>query len=109
MKNFIQEGEVIDFTAAGTVTAGTGVLIGTRLGIPVTSGVSGDKIALAVEGVFEHAKNTGAGTALTVGGIVYWDDAAKKITGVASGNTAIGWAVEAAATGDTTGKVKLLG
>jgi predicted RecA/RadA family phage recombinase len=109
MKNYIQNGEVIDYTAAGTVTAGTGILIGTKLGIPTTSGVSGDKIALAVEGVFEHAKDTGAGTALTLGGIVYWNDTSKKITGSASGNTSIGWAFEAAATGDAIGKVKLHG
>lgn len=104
---YIQDGEVIDITASGTVTSGSPILYGTRLGIPLKSGVSGDVIPTAFEGVHQLTKATGAGTALTLGGIVYWDDSAKKITGVSSGNTAIGWAVEAAGTSAATGKVKL--
>jgi hypothetical protein len=105
--NFIQDGDVLDIVVSATTTSGTPVLRGTRLTIPLKSGVSGDTIAHAVEGVFEITKATGAGTGLTVGAIAYWDDTAKKVTGSASGNTAIGWAVEDAGTAVATAKVKL--
>lgn len=107
--NFIQPGDVIDYTAGGAVTSGSPILIGTRLGIPLKSGVSGDVLPLQVVGVFELTKNTGASTNWAQGGAVYWDAGTSKVTGVASGNTLIGWGAASASTSDTTGKVKLLG
>ncbi len=106
-QNYINSGKVFDYTAAGTITSGQAILIGTRLGIALKGGVSGDIIPVKMSGVFQLAKNTGASTNFAQGGIVYWDAAASKITGVASGNTAIGVAAETAATTDATGKVKL--
>lgn len=100
-------GEVLDYTASGAITTGVPFLLGTRLAIPLKSGVSGDVIPVMMEGVFLLTKATGAGTNWAQGGIVYWDDTAKKLTGVASGNTAIGIGALIAATADTTGQVKL--
>lgn len=108
-KNFLQEGDILDFTAAGNVTAGAGILIGTKLGIPLNSGVSGDVIAVQMTGVWELPKDTGASTNFNVGGAVYWNDSSKKVTGVSSGNTLIGYAFETAGTSAAVAKVKLNG
>lgn len=107
--NFIQPGDVLDFTAAGTITSGTPFLMGTKLAVPLKSGVSGDIIPVQMTGVWSFTKATGASTNWAAGGAVYWDDSAKKVTGVASGNTLIGYGAEVAATSDATGKVKLNG
>jgi len=107
--NFIQPGDVLDYTCAGTVTSGTPFLMGTVLAVPLKSGVSGDVIPVQVTGVFTFTKGTGSGTAIALGGLAYWDDSAKKVTGAASGNTAIGYGVIAAANADATCTVKLKG
>jgi predicted RecA/RadA family phage recombinase len=108
-QNFLQDGDILDFTAAGNVTAGAGILIGTKLGVPLKSGVSGDVIPVKMTGVFTFPKDTGASTNFNVGGIVYWNDTSKKVTGVSSGNTAIGYAFETAGTSAAVAKVKLNG
>lgn len=106
-QNYIMSGDVLDYTASGNITSGQGILIGTRLGIALKGGVSGNVIPVRMEGVFSLAKATGAGTGWAQGAIVYWDDTAKKITGVSTSNTPIGIGATVAATGDTTGQVKL--
>lgn len=107
--NFIQPGDVLDYTCTGDVTSGTPFLLGTKLAVPLSSGVSGDVIGVKMTGVFQFTKATGASTNWAQGGAVYWDDSAKKVTGVSSGNTLIGYGVETAGTADATGKVKLNG
>lgn len=107
--NFIQDGDVLDYTAAGTITSGTPFLMGTKLAVPLKSGESGDILPIKMTGVFLFTKATGASTNWAAGGAVYWDDTAKKVTGVASGNTLIGYGIEVAGTADATGKVKLNG
>jgi len=107
--NFIQPGDVLDFTAAGNITSGTPFLMGTKLAVPLESGVSGDVIPVQVTGVFRLTKNTGAHTNWVIGGAVYWDAATSKVTAVASGNTLIGYGAAPAATADATGLVKLNG
>lgn len=106
MKNFVQPGYIVDFTApVGGVTSGTPVLFGTILAVPQTSAAAGESFAGAVSGVFELPKATS--TTPAVGGVAYWDDTAKKITTTASGNTAVGWFTLAALSADTTCFVKL--
>lgn len=105
MKNFIQEGEVIDVTLSGTITSGDVVVAGSLVGVAQISGVSGDVIPVKLCGVYELAKATGA---LTQGAQVYWDNSAKKVTTTASGNTLMGYAWRAAASGDATAQVRLL-
>ena len=107
--NFVQPGDVLDFTAAGTITSGTPFLMGTKLAVPLKSGVSGDIIPVRVTGVFTLSKNTGASTNWAIGGAVYWDAATSKVTAVSSGNTLIGYGAAPAATTDATGQVKLNG
>ena len=66
---------------------------------------AGELGALAVDGVFDFAKNTGV--AYTVGTILYWDDTNNVVTATATGNKQIGKVVRAAATTDTTVRMRL--
>lgn len=104
MKNFVQNGKTIEVTLAAAITSGAALLIGTLLGVAVTSGGIGDVVVFNVEGVYTLPKDT---STVAVGVAIYWDDTAKKVTTTASGNTLIGKAWEAAATGVTEVAVKL--
>lgn len=109
MKNCVFESaDHLEITAPYTVVSGAGVLVGRTFGFAVTDITSGARGNIRRLGVFTHAKNTGASTNWADGGAVYWDDSAKKITGVSSGNTLIGQGYGAAATGDATGTVLLV-
>lgn len=99
MKNFVCDGDRFDVVASGTVAPGDPLLIGDILGIAVNGGVSGDTISYHVANVFSVPKATGA---ITQGAKLYWDDTAKNLTTTASGNTQVGWAFAAAASGDAT-------
>jgi predicted RecA/RadA family phage recombinase len=64
---FVHDGCSIDYTPAADVAAGDVVVQGNLVGVarqPIKANQPG---ALAVEGVFDFAKATGAGTALAVG------------------------------------------
>ncbi|SRR5579885_860870 len=104
---FVHEGCSIDYTPAADVAAGDVVVQGDLVGVakqPIKAKQLG---ALAVEGVFDFAKATGAGTALAAGTTVYWDDAANVATSTAAGNKQIGKVVKAAADADVTVRVRM--
>ena len=104
---FIQPGLVLELTApTGGVTAGVPVLIGTRLVIPTTTVAETLLFRGMTAGVFSVPKV--GSQAWTEGALVYWDDSNKYFTTTAGGNTLIGAAVEAVASGagDTVGKVR---
>ena len=73
-----------------------------RAGVVLETGVTGDVVPVTFEGRFTLAKNNNA---FTAGQKVYSDGSV--VTGSASGNTALGVAVAAAATGDATAIVDL--
>jgi predicted RecA/RadA family phage recombinase len=104
-QNYIMSGDVCNVVLAADAVAGTPFLLGIRLAVPLASGSTGDTVACSMEGVFTVPKATGS--AWTQGEQLYWDDTAKNVTTVSTSNTAIGWAFDAAASGDTTGNVKL--
>ena len=109
-KKAIQEGEVLDYVCTGTVTAGDVVLMGHTVGIALTSGVSGDTIAVGVDGVFEVPKTTGS--AWVQGNKLLWDVSATKFDvygATPAAGDVMGAAVVAAAatSGATTGYVLL--
>lgn len=106
MKNYVCEGDVFEFTAGGTITAGQPVLMGSIVGIAAKGGVSGDVIPVNVCGVFTVAKAGGA--AWAVGDALYWNAGASNFTKSASGNTLAGYAYAAAVSGATSGQIKLL-
>jgi len=105
--SYIQTGDVITVTAATGGAAKGGIFVGTdRAGVYQGSATGGALVAVALEDVHEVPKTAGAGTAITVLDKVY-----STATGSATptGGTPLGVAVAAAATGDTTCKVKLAG
>lgn len=108
-QNFIESGERKDYVLSGTVTTGAIVEIGEMVGVALGSGVSGETIAVALEGVFEVTKTTGAGTAITLGAKLYSNGSGAVTTDSNAGaNKVAGFAWTAATTTATTVQVKLL-
>jgi predicted RecA/RadA family phage recombinase len=113
MKNYIQRGEVLDFTvpSATTVTSGQIVSVGSIAGVAVTGGNAGDVIAVQLEGVFKLPKATGA---INVGTKVYVNATGEITTAADDGATptpvahvAVGYAFETVASGAASVSVKL--
>lgn len=74
---YYQRGESIDYTNSGasTISAGTIVLIGKRVGVAAADIAAGATGALHVEGIFEVPKEyADSDKAFTVGQAVYWDN-----------------------------------
>ena len=113
MKNYIQRGEVLDFTipSATTITAGQIVTVGAIAGVAVTGGDTGDVIAVQLQGVFKLPK---ASEAINVGAKVYVNAAGEITTAADDGDTptpaahvAVGYAFETVASNATAVAVKL--
>lgn len=98
---YYSDGKKYDLTCTSAVTHST-IWSGTDLhGVYLESGVTGDVVAVALEGVFDLAKTT---VATTVGQRVYVSSG--NITTTATGDQ-VGYALEATATGDANVRVKL--
>jgi predicted RecA/RadA family phage recombinase len=108
-KNFIQPGEVVTVTApAGGVASGDVIVVGNLAGVCTTSAATGAEVELAVVGVFELPKATGA--AINAGQSVWWSTTDKNVKNAsAAGLWPIGVAVRAAGTTDTSVRVRLNG
>lgn len=102
MKTFVQPGEVLSYTAGGTISAGDVVVAGDLLGVAANDAVSGDVIAVHLEGVYTLPKTSGE---ITVGAVLYWDTTPGEVTTTATGNKPIGFAFET--TSGSTIAVKL--
>lgn len=109
MKNQLAKGEAINVVLTATITAGSGLLVGSMFGVAPINGNSGDTIPLWVVGVFTLAKNSAE--AWTVGQAIYWDNTNKVVTSAsaAGANTKIGVATAVAANPSATGNVRLNG
>lgn len=112
-KNYVQEGDVIQHTAAANITAGSVVKIGQILGVALVDIASGDTGSVRIEGVFTVPKVSGAviakGESLTwdVSAGAFDDNAATPATGDVTGPVAV--AMEAAGSGVTSFDVKFTG
>lgn len=105
MKNFVQSGQTLSWTVAAVIAAGAGVLLGgTVFGVSAGNYAIGETGEAVVEGVFTLPKAAVVSTAFQA---AYWDNAAKLVTNVASGNTLIGFFTEGSASGVATA-VKLV-
>ena len=103
--NFVQEGKALNYTPSGAdVASGDFVLIGAIGGIAKTDIADGKTGAVHVSGVFSVAKASGA---VTQGQKLYWNTTNSNLTTTASGNTIVGVAAEAAASGDANVKILL--
>jgi predicted RecA/RadA family phage recombinase len=87
------------------VVAGDGVLVQHSFGVAAATAAMGASVAIRVTGTFQLPK---VGTDVFVAGQrAYWDAAQKKITTTSSGNTLVGAAAEAKASGPIVVKVRL--
>lgn len=109
MKNFVEPGESVEYTAPRDVVSGSPVQIGQLVVVPAVSAVSGVRFNGQTCGVFSVVKADSQ--AWTEGAVVYWDEADEEFTTDPSGNLQAGVAVEAVAgdAGLTTGVVRLDG
>lgn len=108
MKNFVQPGEIIDYTPAAAVGSGAVVIIGTLIGVACADIAANATGAVAVEGVFDLPKK--AGTAITDGARLTWSVADSAFTvgaGVAGDTLGGAVAIAAAASADTVVRAKL--
>ena len=105
MKNFVENGKNLEYTAGANITSGQPVLIGVLLGIAATDIANGATGIMAVEGVYTITSLTG--TAWAQGAQLYWDDTNKRVTNVSSGNTACGKCWNTKASADATCLVKI--
>lgn len=107
MQKYVQEGCALDLTApSGGVTGDTPYKIGSIICIATADAAEAATFVGYVEGVYDVPKATGA--AWAEGDLLYWDDAAKKFTKTSTSNTKAGYAVKAAASGDTEGRIRLV-
>ncbi|WCT73934.1 DUF2190 family protein [Sphingomonas naphthae] len=104
MKNFVQQGDNLDLVAPRNLTSGAAFLVGSIFAVASVDAVSGAALAGVTRGVFDLPKAAGA---VTQGAKLYWDNTNFVVTTTASGNTLIGVATQAAASGDATARVKL--
>ncbi len=105
---FVHEGAAIDFTPGADTPAGTVVVQGDLVGVTRVDLKAGQLGALAVQGVFDFPKATGAGTGFTVGALAYWDATNGVATKTASGNKLIGKVVRDAADADASVRARLM-
>ena len=106
---FVQQGNSIDHTPAGAITAGDVVVQGDLIGIAQVDCVANQLGALAVTGVFDIDKATGVGTGIAVGTKVYWDvaDQQAKADDEAGANKYLGKTIAAAGDDDAKVRVRL--
>jgi predicted RecA/RadA family phage recombinase len=103
MRNFVQAGDTVNVLAPYNVTSGNGVRIGALFGVAVTDAVQGESVPIKTTGVFDLPKNTN--DAFSVGENVFWDPDNRLCT--TGGTLNIGVAVEGAAPGAATVRVRL--
>lgn len=107
MTGFVQEGKALTLTAPYDRTAGQLALVGALVVVALNDVDQDAEGEFATEGVWEVDKVDAQ--AWTQGARIFFDSATKLATTVASGNTLIGIAVEAADNPSDTGIVRLNG
>jgi predicted RecA/RadA family phage recombinase len=108
MKNYVQNGDYVEFTAGATITSGQLVQVGSLHGVSVTDVANGAKGTLAMEGVFTLPKLTAAaGDACTAGGPVYFSSGSVSGSDSSGTRKLVGYSLAAAAQAVTTVQVRL--
>lgn len=104
MSNFcISEGRRVPYTPSSAVTAGTPVNLGGSLGvgIPVNDVEADVEGAFDIAGLYSAPKEAGGGVVFSIGEEVEWDESAGLAVENTNGDYTIGYAVKAAADGDS--------
>jgi predicted RecA/RadA family phage recombinase len=82
MNNFVQDGDVIDFTAAEDLSSGELVQIGNRVGAALKAIANTETGSVRIKGVINAAKT--ASQAWAVGDKLYLNTSTKALTNVAT-------------------------
>lgn len=108
MRNYVQPGDSITFTAAAA-SSGDGVLVNSLFGIASGDAAIGEFLVLTTKGVFAMPKV--ATDVMAVGTVVYWDNSASLVTtdDDTGANSRIGLAVTVAANPSGNVNVRLDG
>ena len=106
MRNYIQRGETLTVPAPYAVASGGGCKVSAGFGVAAYAADPGVNVELDLVGTFELPRT---GAALAYFDPVYWDDAGKAVTSVATGNMRIGIAAVPAAADSPTAQVRLNG
>jgi predicted RecA/RadA family phage recombinase len=110
MTNFVQPGDVVEFTApSGGVVVGVPKQIGQIVVVPAVTAAQTVRFNGAITGVFDLPKI--GSQAWTEGAVVFWDESNDRCTTAGAGNIQIGIAVDevGSGAGETTGRVRLDG
>jgi predicted RecA/RadA family phage recombinase len=105
--NYVQPGEVCEYTAGATISSGDLIALNNRAGVALTDIANGDTGSVALTGVYTVPKTTGA--TWSVGQAIYVIAATGIATVTATGNVPAGFAFAAAIEGATTGQLLLGG
>ena len=110
MKNWISDGNNITMIAPAATVAGVAQQLSSGVvAVPASTVASGALCSFSVKGVFSGILKT-TGEAWAVGQKLYWvSGTARFSTTVGANGAAIGFATVAAAAGDTSGAVCLVG
>jgi len=108
--NYVQKGEVIDWTngTGSAVSAGDVIEFTDKIGIAETDIANGATGAVAVEGVFTLSKSTDATAGVFAPGKkVNWDTTNDRATLSATGIQPCGYCIETVVAATTTAKIKI--
>jgi predicted RecA/RadA family phage recombinase len=105
VKNYIQDGQVIDFVLAFDVIGGTAYYINDIVVVAVQSVKAGKRAPMLCSGVVELPKNPGE--AFLQGQATYWDGVNKRLTLNPSGTKRCGFTAEPALAGDANVRIFL--
>ena len=105
--NYIQPGEVVEYTAGATISSGDLIALNNRAGVALTDIANGATGSVALTGVYTVPKTAGA--TWSVGQAIYVIAATGIATVTATGNVPAGYAFAAATEGATTGQLLLGG
>jgi predicted RecA/RadA family phage recombinase len=108
--NYIQRGNIVTIPASASFEPGAVVVAGNLIGVAQGYAASGEPVDVELVGVYSLPKAF-VGGGIAVGAAVYFDPAEKlsKTDSESGANPLLGYAVEAAAEGAATVKVRLKG
>ena len=104
MTRYVQKGEAVDYRPTEAVAAGDVIVQGSLVDVARLDIEAGTLGSLAVVGVLDVPKGTGA---IAVGTPLYWDATNKVATATQSGNQYLGKSVQVAESGDEVVRVLL--
>jgi predicted RecA/RadA family phage recombinase len=106
MKNFIQDGNVINVVAGAAIASGDPVKQGAFIGVAASTVLTGETVPVNISGVFEvPCLSTDV---VAQGDALYFDESESRLTLSAGPNDLAGYAWSAKANGVATVEVRLL-